>query len=112
VRPAELVQAIEIVAGGDALLAPPVTKRLLARFATTLPAGAQDHDALSELTARETEVLQLLAGGLSNAEIAASLVLSEATVKTHISSILRKLRLRDRVQAVILAYDTGLAGPR
>jgi DNA-binding NarL/FixJ family response regulator len=112
VRPAELVQAIEVVAGGEALLAPSVTKRLLARFATTLPAGAQDHDALSELTTRETEVLQLLAGGLSNAEIAASLVLSEATVKTHISSILRKLRLRDRVQAVILAYDTGLAGPR
>jgi DNA-binding NarL/FixJ family response regulator len=112
VRPGELVRAIEIIAGGDALLAPSVTKRLLARFATTLPAGAQDHEALSELTTRETEVLGLLAGGLSNAEIAATLVLSEATVKTHISSILRKLRLRDRVQAVILAYETGLAGPR
>jgi DNA-binding NarL/FixJ family response regulator len=112
VRPGELVRAIEIIAGGDALLAPSVTKRLLARFATTLPAGAQDHEALSELTTRETEVLGLLAGGLSNAEIAATLVLSEATVKTHISSILRKLKLRDRVQAVILAYETGLAGPR
>jgi DNA-binding NarL/FixJ family response regulator len=110
VRPAELVQAIEIVAAGDALLAPSVTRRLLARFASTLPAGVQDHDALSELTAREIEVLRLLAGGLSNAEIATSLVVSEATVKTHISSILRKLRLRDRVQAVILAYDTGLVG--
>jgi DNA-binding NarL/FixJ family response regulator len=112
VRPADLVAAIEVVAAGDALLAPSVTRRLLERFATTLPAGAQDHDALAELTARETEVLTLLAGGLSNAEIAASLVVSEATVKTHISSILRKLRLRDRVQAVILAYETGLAGPR
>ncbi len=110
VRPAELVQAIEIVAAGDALLAPSVTRRLLARFATTLPAGAQDHQALAELTSRETEILRLLAGGLSNAEIAASLVVSEATVKTHISSILRKLRLRDRVQAVILAYETGLVG--
>ena len=110
VRPADLVHAIEIIAAGDALLAPSVTRRLLTRFATTLPAGAQDHKALSELTARETEVLRLLAGGLSNAEIAASLVISEATVKTHISSILRKLRLRDRVQAVILAYETGLVG--
>ena len=110
VRPADLVHAIEIIAAGDALLAPSVTRRLLTRFATTLPAGAQDHKALSELTARETEILRLLAGGLSNAEIATSLVISEATVKTHISSILRKLRLRDRVQAVILAYDTGLVG--
>ncbi len=110
VRPADLVHAIEIIAAGDALLAPSVTRRLLTRFATTLPAGAQDHKALSELTARETEILRLLAGGLSNAEIAISLVISEATVKTHISSILRKLRLRDRVQAVILAYETGLVG--
>jgi DNA-binding NarL/FixJ family response regulator len=110
VRPTDLVHAIEIIAAGDALLAPSVTRRLLTRFATTLPAGAQDHKALSELTARETEILRLLAGGLSNAEIAASLVISEATVKTHISSILRKLRLRDRVQAVILAYETGLVG--
>ena len=110
VRPADLVHAIEIIAAGDALLAPSVTRRLLTRFATTLPAGAQDHKALSELTARETEILRLLAAGLSNAEIATSLVISEATVKTHISSILRKLRLRDRVQAVILAYETGLVG--
>jgi DNA-binding NarL/FixJ family response regulator len=108
VRPSDLMQAIEIIAAGDALLAPSVTRRLLTRFATTLPAGAQDHAALSELTARETEILRLLAGGLSNAEIATSLMISEATVKTHISSILRKLRLRDRVQAVILAYETGL----
>lgn len=108
VTPTELVEAIRIVAGGDALLAPSVTRRLLERFATTLPLGDRSSDALSQLTARETEVLRLLAGGLSNAEIAAELVVSEATVKTHISSVLRKLGLRDRVQAVILAYETGL----
>ena len=112
VKPADLVHAIHVVAAGDALLAPSVTRRLLERFATTLPAGDQTADALAELTTRETEVLRLLAGGLSNAEIAATLVLSEATIKTHISSILRKLGLRDRVQAVILAYETGLAGRR
>ena len=89
-----------------------MTRRLLERFATTLPLGDQSAQTLVELTARETEVLRLLAGGLSNAEIAATLVLSEATVKTHISSMLRKLGLRDRVQAVILAYETGLAGRR
>jgi DNA-binding NarL/FixJ family response regulator len=108
VTPAELLEAIRIVAGGDALLAPSVTRRLLERFATTLPLGDHSSDALAQLTARETEVLRLLAGGLSNAEIATELVLSEATVKTHVSSVLRKLNLRDRVQAVILAYETGL----
>jgi DNA-binding NarL/FixJ family response regulator len=108
VTPAKLLEAIRIVAAGDALLAPSVTRRLLERFATTLPQRDRSNEALSTLTARETEVLRLLAGGLSNAEIAASLVLSEATVKTHISSLLRKLGLRDRVQAVILAYETGL----
>ena len=108
VTPANLVEAIEIVAQGDALLAPSVTRRLLERFASTLPTGDRPSDALSELTARETEVLRLLAGGLSNAEIAAELVVTEATVKTHISSVLRKLGLRDRVQAVIAAYETGL----
>ena len=112
VRPADLVQAIHVVAAGDALLAPSVTRRLLDRFATTLPVGDQTEQALEELTAREIDVLRLLAGGLSNAEIAAKLVVSEATVKTHISSLLRKLGLRDRVQAVILAYETGLAGRR
>jgi DNA-binding NarL/FixJ family response regulator len=108
VTPAKLVEAIGIVAHGDALLAPSVTRRLLERFAATLPVGDQSSDALAELTAREIEVLRLLAGGLSNAEIAAELVVSEATVKTHISSVLRKLGLRDRVQAVIVAYQTGL----
>jgi DNA-binding NarL/FixJ family response regulator len=108
VTPAKLLEAIRIVAAGDALLAPSVTRRLLERFASTLPQRDHSSRALSELTSRETEVLRLLASGLSNAEIAAELVLSEATVKTHISSLLRKLGLRDRVQAVILAYETGL----
>jgi DNA-binding NarL/FixJ family response regulator len=108
VTPAKLIEAIRIVAAGDALLAPSVTRRLLERFAATLPQGDHSREALAALTSRETEVLRLLAGGLSNAEIAAQLVLSEATVKTHISSVLRKLGLRDRVQAVILAYETGL----
>ncbi len=108
VTPAKLFEAIRIVADGDALLAPSVTRRLLERFATTLPAGEASGDALAELTSRETEVLRLLAGGMSNAEIASELVVSEATVKTHISSVLRKLGLRDRVQAVIVAYESGL----
>jgi DNA-binding NarL/FixJ family response regulator len=108
VTPAQLLEAIRVVAGGDALLAPSVTRRLLERFATTLPVGDSSSSALAQLTARETEVLRLVANGRSNAEIAADLVLSEATVKTHISSVLRKLGLRDRVQAVIVAYETGL----
>ena len=108
VTPSKLLEAIRIVAGGDALLAPSVTRRLLERFAATLPQRDVSGEALAGLTGRETEVLRLLAGGLSNAEIAAELVVSEATVKTHISSLLRKLGRRDRVQAVILAYETGL----
>ncbi|MBV8217760.1 MAG: response regulator transcription factor, partial [Solirubrobacterales bacterium] len=108
VTPAKLLEAIRIVAGGDALLAPSVTRRLLERFASTLPPDEDAGDALAELTSRETEVLRLLASGMSNAEIASELVVSEATVKTHISSVLRKLGLRDRVQAVIVAYESGL----
>lgn len=108
VTPAQLLEAIRVVAAGEALLAPSVTRRLLERFATTLPAGDSSGEALAQLTARETEVLRLVAGGRSNAEIASDLVVSEATVKTHISSVLRKLGLRDRVQAVIVAYETGL----
>jgi len=108
VTPAKLLEAIRVLAAGDALLAPSVTRRLLERFASTLPQRDRSSTTLADLTARETEVLRLLAAGLSNAEIAAELVVSEATVKTHISSLLRKLGLRDRVQAVILAYETGL----
>jgi DNA-binding NarL/FixJ family response regulator len=110
VRPAELVEAIRVVARGDALLAPSVTRRLLDRFAGTLPAAPPAD--LAELTAREVEVLRLVALALSNAEIAQRLVLTEATVKTHVSAVLRKLGLRDRVQAVVFAYDVGLVRPR
>ncbi len=94
---------------GDALLAPSITRRLVERFAPrAAPAGGGD---LSCLTPRELEVLGLVARGLSNAELAAALTLSEATVKTHVARILAKLRLRDRVQAVVLAYETGLVSP-
>jgi DNA-binding NarL/FixJ family response regulator len=111
-QPAQLVEAIRVIAAGDALLAPSVTRRLLAQFARALPAGqATTPPALSELTARETEVLRLLAAGLSNAELGQRLFVSEATVKSHVSSLLRKLGLRDRVQAVILAYEAGLITP-
>jgi DNA-binding NarL/FixJ family response regulator len=110
-RPADLVEAVRVVARGDALLAPSVTRRLLDRFAATGP-PPKDGAALAGLTPREVEILRLVAQALSNAEIAERLVLSEATVKTHVSAVLRKLGLRDRVQAVVLAYDTGLARPR
>jgi DNA-binding NarL/FixJ family response regulator len=113
VRPAELVDAVRVVARGDALLAPSVTRRLLDRFADALPGpDAAPPPDLGELTERELEVLRLVALALSNAEIAERLVLTEATVKTHVSSVLRKLGLRDRVQAVVLAYDVGLVRPR
>jgi DNA-binding NarL/FixJ family response regulator len=112
-QPAQLVEAIRVVARGEALLAPTVTRRLLDRFARELPRspGAPPPE-LSSLTEREREVLGLLAGGLSNAELAERLFLSETTVKTHVSSILRKLGLRDRVQAVVVAYQAGLVRPR
>ncbi|WP_440104284.1 response regulator [Streptosporangium sp. H16] len=112
VRPAELVEAIRVVARGDALLAPSVTRRLLDRFVTVLPGPGGSPPDLGPLTGREVEVLRLVAHALSNAEIAERLVLTEATVKTHVSSVLRKLGLRDRVQAVVLAYDVGLVRPR
>jgi DNA-binding NarL/FixJ family response regulator len=112
VQPAQLVDAIRVVARGEALLAPTVTRRLLDRFAHTLPdASRSAPEALEELTERELEVLTLLASGLSNAELAERLFLSGTTVKTHVSSILRKLGLRDRVQAVVLAYQAGLVRP-
>jgi DNA-binding NarL/FixJ family response regulator len=112
VRPPDLVEAIRVVARGDALLAASVTRRLLDRFAAVLSDDAAKPADLDELTERELEVLRLVALALSNAEIAARLVLTEATVKTHVSSVLRKLDLRDRVQAVVFAYDVGLVRPR
>jgi DNA-binding NarL/FixJ family response regulator len=111
VTPEQLVAAVRLVRSGDALLAPSITRRLVERFAPRADAPAGVPANLSELTPRELEVLRLLARGLSNAELAAELTLSEATVKTHVARILAKLRLRDRVQAVVLAYETGLAGP-
>jgi DNA-binding NarL/FixJ family response regulator len=111
VRPADLVEAIRIVARGDALLAPTVTRRLLDRFAMDLPGTPAVPPDLGDLTERELEVLRLVALAMSNAEIAAELVVTEATVKTHVSSVLRKLQLRDRVQAVVLAYESGLVQP-
>lgn len=112
VRPQDLVDGIRVVARGDALLAPTVTRRLLDRFADALPDTAAAPRDLDELTEREREVLRFVALALSNAEIAARLHLTEATIKTHVSSVLRKLGLRDRVQAVVLAYDVGLVRPR
>ena len=108
----ELLSAVRAVAAGDAQLSPAVTKRLLDQVARRLPAAVDRDDALlEELTARELEVLRLLAVGMSNAEIGEALVVSEATVKTHVSSVLGKLGLRDRVQAVIYAYENGLVAP-
>jgi DNA-binding NarL/FixJ family response regulator len=112
VRPADLVEAIRVVARGDALLAPTVTRRLLDRFARAFPDTAGPPPDLGELTEREVEILRFVALALSNAEIAGRLHLTEATVKTHVSSVLRKLGLRDRVQAVVFAYDVGLVRPR
>jgi DNA-binding NarL/FixJ family response regulator len=105
----QLVDAVRIVASGDALIAPSITKRLIAEFAHR-PAPAEVK-GLGELTERELEVLGLMAKGLSNAEIGEALFVSETTVKTHVSHILTKLHLRDRVQAVVAAYESGLATP-
>ncbi|MEU6739104.1 response regulator transcription factor [Streptosporangium sandarakinum] len=112
VPPADLVSAIRSVHSGDAVVAPSTTRRLLERFAVHLPSpGAAEPAALDGLTAREREVLVLVARGLSNTEIAARLVLAEATVKTHLGRILAKLGLRDRAQAVVYAYESGLVTP-
>jgi DNA-binding NarL/FixJ family response regulator len=106
--PQQLVEGIRTVMAGDALLAPEITRRLLERFISRPPRPTGTPPALAELSQRELQVLRLMADGRSNAEIAGALFLSEATIKTHVNHILTKLRLRDRVQAVALAYRTGL----
>jgi DNA-binding NarL/FixJ family response regulator len=109
---AEVVDAVRAVAAGDAVLSPQVTRQLLNQVARRLPAAvSQTPAALTELTQREHEVLRMLAAGLTNAEIAHALVISEPTVKSHVSNLLGKLGLRDRVQAVIYAYETRLIAP-
>ncbi|MQA08540.1 MAG: response regulator [Pseudonocardiaceae bacterium] len=109
--PDDLVSALRAVADGDAVVSPSVTRRLLDRFVGSGGAELTDATVLDVLTEREREVLMLIAGGLSNVEIAGKLFLSEATVKTHVGRVLFKLDLRDRVQAVVLAYETGLVRP-
>jgi len=107
--PEQLISAVRVVAAGDALLAPSITRRVIEQFARLpLPGGT---DALAGLTDRERQVLKLVARGLSNAEIAAQLFVSDATVKSHVAHLLAKLQLRDRVQAVVLAYESGLVRP-
>lgn len=111
-RPAELIEAIRTVASGEAVVSPRITRRMLEMFAGQLPSGAtasgQVDPRIASLTPRETEILRLVARGMSNAEIAAELVVSATTVKTHVGSVLAKLGVRDRVQAVVVAYETGL----
>ena len=107
----ELAEAVRVVAAGDALLSPSVTRRLIAEFARMGAPRGPSRKRLRDLTERETEVLALVAQGLSNAEIAGRLVVAEQTVKTHVSRVLMKLGLRDRTQAVVLAYETGLVQP-
>jgi DNA-binding NarL/FixJ family response regulator len=111
VRPEQLAEAVRVVAAGDSLLAPAITQRLIAEFVRRPPPGSGAPTELSELTERELEVLKLIARGLSNSEIASELFVSEATVKTHVTHVLSKLKLRDRVQAVVLAYESGLVLP-
>ncbi|WP_017586918.1 response regulator [Nocardiopsis ganjiahuensis] len=110
--PAELVSAVEVVAGGSSVISPAVLNRLLDRFASLLPSPGPDPEQVEDtLTARERQVLRLIAKGWSNGEIAAHLVVGETTVKSHVGSILTKLGLRDRVQAVVHAYETGVVRP-
>jgi DNA-binding NarL/FixJ family response regulator len=107
----ELVRAVRVVAAGDALLAPSITRRVIADLVSRHAAPRRSADELARLTPRETEVLELLARGMSNAEIAAGLFVSEETVKTHVGKVFSKLGLRDRAQAVVIAYETGLVSP-
>ena len=111
VPPAQLVEAVRSVSAGESLLAPTVTRRLIEEFVRRPPPGEVHDDSLEGLTERERQVLGLIARGRSNAEIAATLVVSGATVKTHVNRIFAKLGLRDRVEAVVLAYETGLVRP-
>jgi DNA-binding NarL/FixJ family response regulator len=111
VRPEQFADAVRVIASGDALLAPVITRRLIEDFVRRPPPGSGPPTELSELSERELEVLKLIAQGLSNTEIAAALFVSEATIKTHVTHILTKLRLRDRVQAVVLSYECGLVQP-
>ncbi|MGW0231031.1 response regulator [Actinopolymorpha singaporensis] len=112
VPPEDLADAIRIVARGEAVVAPTVTRRLLDRFATVLPSTSRESaQELAHLTEREREVLRLMSRGMSNAEIAGELYVSETTVKTHVGNVLAKLGLRDRVQAVVFAYESGLVRP-
>jgi DNA-binding NarL/FixJ family response regulator len=111
VPPEELLSAIRVVAGGEAVVAPRVTRRLLDRFAGQLTEPPEEDGRIGQLTDREREVLLLVAQGLSNGEIAGRLFVAETTVKTHVGRVLTKLGLRDRVQAVVLAYETGLVRP-
>jgi DNA-binding NarL/FixJ family response regulator len=110
-RSADLVNAVQVVAAGEGLLAPSVTRRLIVEFARRPAPNARPSAQLRALTPRETEVLTLIAAGLSNGEIAEALILGEQTVKTHVGRILNKLQLRDRAQAVMLAYESGLVRP-
>jgi DNA-binding NarL/FixJ family response regulator len=112
VRRADLVHAVQVVAAGESLLAPSVTRRLISEFSRSAPGGrGKAPDSLDDLTPRELEVFGLIARGMSNAEIAAELVVSETTVKTHVARVLMKLGVRDRVQAVVLAYESGVVAP-
>ncbi|MBF4564224.1 response regulator transcription factor [Plantibacter sp. VKM Ac-2876] len=109
--PEDLVHAVRVVAAGDALLAPSVTRRMIAQFAAQKPRASHGAARLAELTEREREVLVLIGHGRSNSEIAATLFIAEQTVKTHVGKVLAKVGARDRVQAVIFAYDTGIVAP-
>ena len=110
--PEELLHAVRMVADGNALLSPSVTRRVIEQYATTTPVSRHVTDSLAGLTDREREVLCSLASGKSNAEVATTLYVSEGTIKTHVSHILTKLALRDRMQAVVFAYESGLVTPR